>query len=55
MFNLVGNSEDMFSRDTAHLFVCADEMRSKKEAFWPPLKPKIDSYLTTFSLDCFIR
>ena len=23
--------------------------------FWPPLKPKIESYLTTFSLDCFVR
>ena len=26
-----------------------------KQGFWPPLKPKIESYFTTFSLDCFIR
>ena len=26
-----------------------------KKGFWSPLKPKIESYFTTFSLDCFIR
>ena len=26
-----------------------------KQGFWPPLKPKTESYFTTFSLDCFIR
>ena len=26
-----------------------------KQGFWPPLKPKIESCFTTFSLDCFNR
>ena len=26
-----------------------------KQGFWPPLEPKVESYLTIFSLDCFIR
>ena len=26
-----------------------------KPVFWPPKKPKIKSYLTALSLDCFIR
>ena len=25
------------------------------QVFWPPLKPKIESYFTTFYLDCLIR
>ena len=25
------------------------------KGFWPPLKPKNGSYLTTFSIDCFVR
>ena len=25
------------------------------QGFWPPLKQKIESYFTAFSLDCFIR
>ena len=26
-----------------------------RQGFWPPLKPKIESYFLTFSLYCFIR
>ena len=26
-----------------------------KRGFWPPVKPKIESYSTAFSLECFIR
>ena len=26
-----------------------------RQGFWPPLKPKIESYFTTFSLDYFVR
>ena len=26
-----------------------------KQGFWPPLKPKIESYFATFSSNCFIR
>ena len=26
-----------------------------RQGFWPPLKPKIESYLKTFSLNCFVR
>ena len=26
-----------------------------RQGVWPPLKPIIESYLTTFSLDCFVR
>ena len=26
-----------------------------RQGFWPPLKPKIESYSTTFSFDCFVK
>ena len=26
-----------------------------KQGFWPPLKPKTESYFKTFAADCFIR
>ena len=26
-----------------------------KQGFWPPLQPKIETYFTAFSLECFIR
>ena len=26
-----------------------------KQGFWPPIHPKIETYFTAFSLECFIR
>ena len=35
--------------------ICDLRTRCIRQGFWPPLKPKIESYFTSFSLDCFIR
>ena len=35
--------------------LCTQRTTCIRQCFWPPLKPKIESYFTTFSLDCFVR
>ena len=43
--------------DSLNMFKKHSDKRTTciKQGFWPHLKPKIESHITTFSLDCFIR